>query len=111
MESFFDSVECRSGSHCRTCRAKSAGAAFRAAIAAFFAVDATEWECPHGRPWGLDCQVEPLPMVATRSIEICRECDEFNGSVCELKFPRGCCVDTWNTFILKGSCPSPEPRW
>ena len=111
MGSFFDSVECRSGSHCQTCRDKIAGAAFRTSIAAYFAVDPTDWECPHGRPWGLGCQVEPLPQVSTRSFEICRECDEFNGSVCELKFPNGCCLCTWQAFLDHGTCPMTPPRW
>jgi len=111
MESFFDSVECRSGSHCQTCRAKIGGSVFRASIAYYFTVGQVDWECPHGRPWGLDCQAESLPMVATRSVEICRECDEFNGAVCELKFPNGCCICTWNKFLQEGNCPMPIPRW
>ena len=50
-------------------------------------------------------------MVATRSFEICRECNEFNGTVCELKFPNGCCLCTWNTFLENGGCPLPAPKW
>jgi len=111
MVSFFDSVECRSGSHCQTCRAKIAGVTFRMSIASYFAVGQVDWECPHGRSWGLDCQVESLPMVPTRAFEICQECDEFNGSVCELKFPNGCCLCTWDKFLQEGDCPMIEPKW
>jgi len=105
MESFFDSVECRSGSHCKTCRAKVVGIGFRTSVATYFALDAADWECPHGRPWGLDCTAEPLPLVTTRSFEICRECDEFNGSICERQFPKGCCLCTWQSFLERGTCP------
>jgi len=109
VQSFFDSLECRSASHCKTCRGRKAGAGFRAAIAAYFRLATSDWDCPHGRPWELETSVEPLPLVAGQ-FETCRLCDNYNGSVCELRFPDGCCIDTWNRFLQEGDCPMAKPK-
>ena len=123
MKSFFDSVECRSGTHCKTCRSKIGGRAFRSSIAAYFAVETTDWDCPHGRRWDMDGQPEPLPLLATsplqllageplkRRLDICHQCDEFNGSMCERTFPKGCCLCTWQAFLDRGICPLMPSRW
>jgi len=120
MESFFDSVECRSGTHCQTCRNRAGGTGFRTGIAAYFRLPNAQWECPHGRPWDMDCKPAPLPILptppgpapaATRSLELCRQCDKFNGSICELQFPNGCCLCTWQAFLERGTCPLTPPRW
>ena len=67
MNKFFDSPECRSGSHCRSCRAQIVGANFRRAIAAYFTLPSIDWDCPHGRPWGLDNKPNALPFVANQA--------------------------------------------
>ncbi|RPI59045.1 MAG: hypothetical protein EHM48_09530 [Planctomycetaceae bacterium] len=81
---YFDSFECRSGSHCIACRSRQEGVNFRAAIAAYFAVPAdqtfqsstdltdqphaqpseqpsTDWDCPYGRPWEFDGNIQLIP--------------------------------------------------
>ena len=67
-QSFFDSFECRSGSHCRICRSRTDGIMFRASISKYFEVTADiagessfDWSCPHGREWGFDEDVKPVP--------------------------------------------------
>ena len=47
------SVHCRDGVHCRLCRDREAGRAWRARLAALYAVpdDDVDWPCPRGRPW------------------------------------------------------------
>ena len=42
---------------------------------------------------------------AAGRLAICRTCDEFNGNVCELAFPQGCCSCTWGGFVERGWCP------
>jgi len=67
MNKFFDSPECRSGSHCRACRNRTIGASFRTSIATYFSLPSADWDCPHGRPWGLDNRPDALPFVATQA--------------------------------------------
>jgi len=56
---------------------------------------------------------ESLPSAATRHAAICRECDEFNfnGSICELKFPAGGGLRSWHKFLQEGRCPMSPPKW
>ena len=62
---FFATVDCRSATHCRTCRAREAGRPFRAAVVRHFqhADPDPDFECPHGRAWedpGPFATVQPL---------------------------------------------------
>ena len=137
MNKFFNTPECRSGSHCHTCRARTAGTTFRKSIATYFKLPTIDWPCPHNRPWELNGQVVPLPTIealkATEDVvettgealgatdeaktlinnhaKICRECDEFTGNHCERQFPTGCCLCTWHKFLQEGQCPAKPPKW
>ena len=53
--SFFASIHCTSGKHCRTCRNDGwRGAAFRADMLARYPdLGQREFACPHGRKWGV----------------------------------------------------------
>jgi hypothetical protein len=118
---FFDTFSCRSGRHCRTCRSRTTGRSFRTSIAAYFHLPSADWDCPHGRPWGLDSPAKPppLPVPATQTarpslspqasalLAACCTCDHFNGNVCEPAFPHGCCQATWERFLTSGICPMP----
>lgn len=42
---------------------------------------------------------------AASRLATCRACDEFNGNVCELAFPTGCCSCMWSRFVAGGRCP------
>jgi len=117
---FFDSPECRSGTHCRTCRAQAAGAGFRTSIAAYFKLPSADWDCPHGHPWGLDATVEAIPASEATDNEkvafdfrykICRKCDDFTGNHCEQKFPDGCCLERWHKFLHGHDGPCPLGKW
>ncbi len=46
---------------------------------------------------------------AAYRLAVCQTCDEFNGNLCELTFPGGCCACTWGTFTTSGCCP--RSRW
>jgi len=135
-ETFFDSPECKSGTHCRVCRSRLAGVRFRQSVAAYFNLPADEWDCPHGHPWGLEsmvpaiwtpgntetndkAKVETTPSKAKDKEKIifdfrnklCRACDEFTGNHCERKFPDGCCLETWHKFLHGHTGPCPLGKW
>ena len=61
-QSFFDTFACRSGDHCHTCRARTAGRAFRTSIAACFEMPTIDFPCPHGRPWDFKGSATQLPV-------------------------------------------------
>jgi hypothetical protein len=116
--SFFNTFSCRSGRHCLTCRSRTTGRSFRSAIAAYFHLPSADFPCPHGQPWDLDSPTQPLPLpvpaVRLRQplrpapndlLAWCRACDHFNGNVCELAFPSGCCNTRWGQFLATGACP------
>jgi len=35
----------------------------------------------------------------------CQQCEHYNGNICELEFPNGCCSATWDKFVELGECP------
>jgi len=49
---FAESIACTSGLHCYTCRARHAGAGFRASIASEFKeIETSDFLCPQHKPW------------------------------------------------------------
>ena len=36
---------------------------------------------------------------------VCGACDHFNGALCEVQFPAGCCLTTWSQFLASETCP------
>ena len=126
-ETFFDSPECKSGTHCRVCRSRSAGTRFRQSVAAYFNLPADEWDCPHGHPWGLDSMVpatrtpgDTVTKDKARDKEkiifdfrnkLCREYDAFTGNHCERKFPDGFCLETWHKFLQGLNGQYPLGKW
>ena len=44
-------------------------------------------------------------IINVANLNICKECENFNGNLCEKEYPTGCCVGCWNDFLNKGSCP------
>ena len=53
MSKFTDSEHCRSGAHCRTCRDREGGRAFRRQVARLLGQEGgPDWPCPLGKPWG-----------------------------------------------------------
>ena len=109
-QNFFDSFDCRSGSHCRICRSRTEGVAFRASIAVYFAVHADhageppDWDCPHGRPWGFNEIAKPIPCSSqmTAAATIQSESPSRLGDDCSearLAFIRQTC------FVCKSTGP------
>ncbi len=43
--------------------------------------------------------------LAASRLAICSTCDEFNGNLCEVAFPNGCCSCTWAAFLRGRQCP------
>jgi hypothetical protein len=50
MKDFFNSIACRSGAHCRTCRDLEGGRAWRMRVKGSIAE--ADWTCPKRKPWG-----------------------------------------------------------
>lgn len=64
---FTESKACTSNRHCRTCRDRDGGRAFRAGLAAAFTLppDAPDFACPVDKPWGYD-EPPPVPVLPAR---------------------------------------------
>ena len=50
--------------------------------------------------------MHPRELLKSRLV-MCNQCEDFNGNVCEIRFARGGCRKTWETFLADGfqSCP------
>jgi len=56
----------------------------------------------------------PAADLLPARLAVCHSCDEFNGATCEQKFPRGCCLSSWQAWLAaKASrCPHADgPKW
>jgi len=52
MRDWVETGHCRSGVHCRRCRDREGGRAWRERMARAFAVSSLDWPCPNGKAWG-----------------------------------------------------------
>jgi hypothetical protein len=61
MKPFAQSNACRSRLHCITCRDREGGRAWRVNVGRSFSlpVDAPDFDCPYGVPWGVSTAPEP----------------------------------------------------
>lgn len=111
MKPWGTSAACRSRRHCRTCRDRDGGRAWRAALAATFALPpgAPDFDCPHGIPW--DGAAAPAAEVAAARLAVCRICEAFNGAVCEERFRCGACLSTWLRWVGDPTSMCPRGRW
>jgi hypothetical protein len=128
--SFFDTFDCRSGSHCRTCRNREGGVVFRENIATYFKLPLANWDCPHGRPWDIADPPAPLPILAgpasvpappparavnptddisaeeaKRRFIICRTCEHSRDDAFACALHPGCCFGRFRTD-LANDCPA-----
>lgn len=127
---FFATGTCRLGVHCRTCRNRETGLAFRTAVAAEFNLADPDFNCPHGRPWGIDGEQQSIPFTskppshtprlsaslpdlaieaeAKRRFTICMTCEHSrdDGFACE--FHTGCCFGRWRSNP-ESHCP--DGQW
>jgi hypothetical protein len=56
----------------------------------------------------------PMADLLPARLAVCHSCDEFNGATCERRFPRGCCLSSWQAWLAaKASrCPHADgPKW
>jgi len=47
-------------------------------------------------------------------LAVCHSCDEFNGATCERRFPRGCCLSSWQAWLAAKASRCPHaagPKW
>lgn len=103
--SFFDVCQ----SHpdmCHACRDHAGGRRHRELWTQFYGVPGpVDFDCPFGKPWGHQTVQRPASVDrADDNAAVCRQCEEFNGAVCELEFPSGACHMTWCEFLNKGRC-------
>jgi len=105
---FTDSKTCKCHSHCKTCRDLENGRQFRKGLSPAFEIDTVDFTCPYNIPWGGNSMIVEPKTLITPLVKIeknCDKCDNFNGNVCELKFPKGCCHKNWKSFLEYGICP------
>jgi len=71
------------------------------------------WRSP--APDQADASSVAIPSALAETIAsrraICKACDEFNGTICEKRYPTGCCGITWGAFLSTGQCPNDPPHW
>jgi len=88
-----------SGVYCRRCRDLARGRGWRLRIAARFAVPGggTDFDCPHGKPWGYMpegkavvkavVKAKPVPAYVAERRKICDAC-AVDGLDCQVKYHR-----------------------
>ena len=127
---FFATGTCRLGVHCHTCRNRVKRAAFRAAIAGEFNLSDTDFDCPHGRQWGIDGEPQSISFTSKsplrpprlsaslsdpaieaevkRRFAICKTCEHSrdDGFACNLH--TGCCFGRWRSNP-ENHCP--DGQW
>ena len=42
-------------------------------------------------------------------LQVCFECQDFNGNICELAYPNGCCLTEWANYLDNAECP--KNKW
>ena len=99
---------CQSQAHCNRCRDLLGGRQWRTSLGKFYVLPGRviDFDCPQGKPFDAAPRpdrgkaAEPPALLAK-----CRACDHFTGERCELRFPKGCCYDSWHKFLQAGICP------
>jgi hypothetical protein len=131
--SFFDSFDCRSGCHCRTCRDPELGRPFRTAIAAYFHLPLVDFPCPYAHPWDIADPPAPLAVQsrpatdlsppparpanspnqvsakeAKRRFTICRACEHSRDDAFACNLHHGCCFGKFRS-VEENHCP--DGKW
>jgi hypothetical protein len=105
----------RTNAHCATCRDHEGGRAWRNELATAVILPTVEpdFVCPLGHPWGYvpAALTAAAPDLAAERLIICRQCDEWNGNVCERQFPRGKCLDGYMKWLMDPSNACPDSQW
>lgn len=117
---------CENVGHCRTCRDREGGGAWRVSLGKVFGLPtgAPDFECPRGKPWGYQggAPATPAPMAAAhrrdaslvaRRERACAlaECDHCRvDGTCDRV---GGCYSRQMDFYgnPRSRCPLPEPVW
>ena len=101
----------RTNAHCATCRDLTGGRAWRAelGVAVILPADGPDFTCPLGHLWGYVPTVlnGSTPNLAAQRLAVCRQCEEWNGNLCERQFPRGKCLGGCIKWLSdpRSSCP------
>lgn len=117
MKLFTDSETCQSKVHCKTCRDREGGRAFRASLpGGGFALPlgVVDFDCPHGQPWDAGVSAEPKANDVDAVRPICQACEHFDGLQknglyvdCTVAGCGGCGVG--EISLTYGSCP--KRKW
>ena len=109
------SYHCVSRLHCKTCRYKEGGHAWRESLRKVFELpgDKTDFKCPHGLPWDCGPQIEVqhkyvatqgasfvqkkqiLTAETQRRFNICMLCEQGGDKGFKCEFHKGCCFGAW----------------
>ena len=105
----------RTNAHCATCRNLRDGRPWRAELAAAVLPPSggLDFACPSGHPWGYvpTALTGGLPDLAAQRLAVCRQCDEWNGNVCERQFPRGKCLGGCMKWLANLNSGCPDGYW
>lgn len=105
----------RTNGHCATCRDRESGRTWRAELASAIVLPAgaTDFTCPLGHPWGHvpTAVTAYVSGLITQRLAICRQCDDWNGNLCEQQFPRGKCLRGCTKWLLDSASTCPTGRW
>ena len=69
MKSFFESIHCTSGAHCKLCRGKNLGKDLRTSWAKKWGIDNVDFECPKGYEWDFKPRYRPALHVADNGVK------------------------------------------
>ncbi|MBI5725221.1 MAG: hypothetical protein HZA50_14775 [Planctomycetes bacterium] len=129
---FFETIHCTSRVHCRTCRDREGGQAWRRAILRMFplpdpVIADKYFDCPAGLPWLTSetsgefvdaLKLLPVakapPSLAQRRIEAhCRTCDNYQNHRCLLYRGGHCSPCEFAAYLnrLGAMCPGDGGKW
>lgn len=68
-KTFFESIHCTSGVHCKLCRGKNIGKDLRTSWAKKFDIDKIDFECPKGYGWDFKPRYRPALYVSDDGVK------------------------------------------
>lgn len=117
---FAKSNVCKNKKHCQTCRDKEGGRQWRESLRVAFKLpgDETDFECPHGLPWGCgpqtkaqkkhQAQQDENAELAKERFNICKQCDDSSDGGFKCKHHKTCCFGKWRA---KPESKCPIGKW
>lgn len=96
-----DSIFCKSKLFCRDCKSRTPAFINHYSVKLGYEIPTACSAVPMAIQQTLQAE-----QVSASHLSICKECDNYNGNLCEIAFPKGCCSCTWGKFLNGGICPN-----